>query len=86
MKFLSTLILMGFVTYIVSAHSGRTDSRGGHHDRQESGYHYHHGHPAHRHYQGHCPYDASDDLFLFSGVEALIVFSFLKIRDKIKRA
>lgn len=45
----------------VSAHSGRTDGNGGHHDyRNVSGlgsYHYHcGGHPAHLHSGGVCPY------------------------------
>lgn len=40
------------------AHPGRTDSRGGHHDRQNGGYHYHHGYPAHDHPGGVCPYEA----------------------------
>ena len=44
------------------AHSGRTDSSGGHHDnKNKSGlgsYHYHcGGHPAHLHENGVCPYD-----------------------------
>lgn len=42
------------------AHSGRTDSRGGHKDnKNKSGlgsYHYHHGYPAHLHTGGVCPY------------------------------
>lgn len=38
-------ILSLFLT--VSAHSGRTDSNGGHHSG--SSYHYHHGEPAHQH-------------------------------------
>lgn len=46
---------------IAQAHSGRTDSRGGHHDyKNKSGlgsYHYHHGYPAHLHPNGVCPYD-----------------------------
>lgn len=46
------------------AHSGRTDSQGGHKDNQnKSGlgsYHYHcGGHPAHLHPNGVCPYDNS---------------------------
>lgn len=46
------------------AHSGRTDSSGGHHDyRNASGlgfYHYHcGGHPAHLHPNGVCPYSNS---------------------------
>ena len=46
------------------AHSGRTDSSGGHHDyKNVSGlgsYHYHcGGHPAHLHPGGVCPYSSS---------------------------
>ena len=46
------------------AHSGRTDSRGGHRDnKNKSGlgsYHYHcGGHPAHLHPNGVCPYSSS---------------------------
>lgn len=45
----------------VSAHSGRTDSNGGHRDNQNASglgsYHYHcGGHPAHLHENGVCPY------------------------------
>lgn len=48
----------------VEAHSGRTDSSGGHHDyKNKSGlgsYHYHcGGHPAHLHPNGVCPYSQS---------------------------
>ena len=46
---------------IAQAHSGRTDSQGGHHDyKNKSGlgsYHYHHGYPAHLHSNGVCPYE-----------------------------
>lgn len=38
------------------AHSGRTDSQGGHHDYINGGYHFHHGYPAHDHPNGECPY------------------------------
>lgn len=41
----------------VLAHSGKTDSKGGHYDHQNDGYHYHHGYPAHQHTGGVCPYD-----------------------------
>ncbi|WP_243109974.1 YHYH domain-containing protein [Clostridium sp. E02] len=45
---------------VVEAHSGRTDSQGGHHDyKNKSGlgsYHYHHGQKAHLHPNGVCPY------------------------------
>ena len=43
------------LSFTVSAHSGRTDDEGGHHSG--SGYHYHHGYPAHDHENGECPYD-----------------------------
>ena len=57
---LAILMLAGSVI-TVSAHSGRTDSRGGHKDnRNTSGlgsYHYHcGGYPAHLHTNGVCPY------------------------------
>lgn len=48
---------------VVQAHSGRTDSQGGHHDYQnKSGlgsYHYHHGYEAHLHPNGVCPYSGN---------------------------
>jgi hypothetical protein len=50
----------------VKAHSGRTDSKGGHHDRSDGSYHYHHGYSAHDHYdmdgdgKKDCPYEFDD--------------------------
>ena len=35
-------------------HKGRTDSKGGHNDNINGGYHYHHGEEAHNHYGGKC--------------------------------
>lgn len=50
-------------TIVAEAHSGRTDSSGGHHDyKNKSGlgsYHYHHGYSAHLHPNGVCPYSAA---------------------------
>ena len=56
-----SVILIGINSY---AHSGRTDSSGGHKDnKNKSGlgsYHYHcGGHPAHLHTNGICPYSSS---------------------------
>lgn len=56
-----SIILIGINAY---AHSGRTDSSGGHKDnKNKSGlgsYHYHcGGHPAHLHTNGVCPYSSS---------------------------
>lgn len=43
-----------------TAHSGRTDSKGGHNDNINGGYHYHHGYPAHQHINGECPYETEN--------------------------
>lgn len=56
---LALFTLFLFLTIIPiwsSAHSGRTDSNGGHYDHSTGEYHYHHGHPAHQHTGGRCPY------------------------------
>lgn len=47
-------------TVLCFAHSGRTDSSGGHRDSSTGEYHYHHGYPAHQHPNGKCPYDFDD--------------------------
>ena len=54
----------GFQPKVIEAHSGRTDSSGGHKDNQnKSGlgsYHYHcGGYPAHLHSGGVCPYSSA---------------------------
>lgn len=53
-------VVSSFNTIVAEAHSGRTDSSGGHHDyKNKSGlgsYHYHHGYSAHLHPNGICPY------------------------------
>lgn len=58
MKRLLVLILALLLSLPVFAHSGRTDSKGGHNG--PGGYHYHHGYPAHQHEGGECPYDFDD--------------------------
>lgn len=53
---------LSFSSTISLAHSGRTDSSGGHHDyKNASGlgsYHYHHGMGPHLHKNGVCPYSS----------------------------
>ena len=49
--------LFVLVSLLAFSHSGRTDASGGHHDRKNGGYHYHHGYPAHDHPNGVCPYE-----------------------------
>ena len=61
------LVLMLAMSGTALAHSGRTDSRGGHKDnKNKSGlgsYHYHcNGKPAHLHSGGICPYDPKDKI------------------------
>lgn len=61
LKVLLVLIITILSISVVSAHSGRTDSKGGHKDKNNvSGlgpYHYHcGGYPAHLHPNGVCPY------------------------------
>lgn len=64
-KFITVILCVSLLLpYNVSlAHSGRTDSNGGHHDyKNASGlgdYHYHHGYGPHLHPGGVCPYSSS---------------------------
>ena len=57
---MSKKILLLFVILLLLsasfAHSGRTDSKGGHYDRSTGEYHYHHGKPAHTICGANCPY------------------------------
>ena len=59
---LSVLILLLVFAIPITAHSGRTDSSGGHYDHSSGEYHYHHGEPAHQHPNGKCPYDSSGEI------------------------
>lgn len=52
--------LLSLLTIGVLAHSGGTDSSGGHWNHSTGEYHYHHGKPAHQHYEGVCPYSAEE--------------------------
>lgn len=57
---LISIITILSLTVLCFAHSGRTDSSGGHRDSSTGEYHYHHGYPAHQHPNGKCPYDFDD--------------------------
>lgn len=54
-------VIAGSLAVIAFAHPGRTDGSGGHYDQSTGEYHYHHGHPAHDHINGICPYKKSDE-------------------------
>ena len=64
---LSIFAMLSSVVLAVNAHSGRTDSSGGHTDNSTGEYHYHHGYPAHDHYDMDgdgdldCPYEFDDN-------------------------
>lgn len=49
-RFIILLVLMCCFCATAHAHSGRTDSNGGHTDHATGDYHYHHGYSAHDHY------------------------------------
>lgn len=65
-KLLPLLLVFTLMPLTVSAHNGKTDAYGGHYDRSTGEYHYHHGFPAHQHYDTDgdgsqdCPYDYAD--------------------------
>lgn len=61
---LTILFLFSLLPLSIHAHSGGTDASGGHNG--PSGYHYHHGYPAHSHVGG-CPYDYDDKTGSTSG-------------------
>lgn len=63
---ISVFVLVLLLPMQAFAHPGRTDANGGHYDRSTGEYHYHHGFPAHDHYDIDgdgiidCPYDFVD--------------------------
>lgn len=63
------------------AHPGRTDSNGGHRNSDTGEYHYHHGYPAHEHYDidgdgaVDCPYDFDDQTSHSSSISNQIKIS-----------
>ena len=57
---LSVICTILLLLISANAHSGRTDSNGGHYNRSTGEYHYHHGYPEHQHENGVCPYDYKD--------------------------
>lgn len=60
-----TIILIASSFTLSLAHSGRTDSAGGHKDNKNASglgsYHYHHGYSAHLHTGGVCPYSSNSN-------------------------
>ena len=81
------------LTLFTTLHSGRTDGNGGHYNHSTGDYHYHHGHPAHDHYDidgdgvVDCPYTFEKDTTnntekqnnIFWTIIGAIIFLFLPI-------
>lgn len=78
-----SVLLLVILAVPVTAHSGRTDSSGGHYDHSSGEYHYHHGEPAHQHPNGKCPYDSSGEILgldygtFFGGLAFFTILFFL---------
>jgi hypothetical protein len=62
---LSIVIILLLFSFNTFAHSGRTDSNGGHRDNKNASglgyYHYHHGYGPHLHPNGVCPYETPEE-------------------------
>ena len=73
------LLMIPSIALTTYAHQGRTDSSGGHTDHSTGEYHYHHGYPAHDHYDMDgdgdidCPYDLDDQTNHSSGGRTEII-------------
>lgn len=67
----SIFLCLMLLSIVASAHAGRTDASGGHWDRSDGTYHYHHGYPAHQHTNGICPYDYNNLTGYNSGSSSL---------------
>lgn len=60
-KIITFFIICISMFTVIYAHSGKTDNNGGHYDDSTGEYHYHHGHSAHQHQNGICPYETSSN-------------------------
>ena len=75
-KFSLCMIMALLLLTVSSAHSGRTDGRGGHYDSATGEYHYHHGYRAHQHTdldgdgKADCPYNFDDQTGARSGTSS----------------
>lgn len=58
--YLLVILALSLTLPSASAHSGGTDSSGGHTNHSTGEYHYHHGYPAHQHPNGVCPYESTN--------------------------
>ena len=66
---IAAVLLAVFIPASAQAHPGRTDMYGGHTDSSTGIYHYHHGHTAHQHPDGVCPYGDYEEWLAQNGVQ-----------------
>lgn len=69
-----TCVLLSLFVVICFAHSGGTDSDGGHYNSSTGEYHYHHGEPAHQHNNGECPYDSEIWWYIILILSPIVLF------------
>lgn len=70
LKFNSLIISLLIIVCCIQAiyaHPGKTDGNGGHYNSNTGEYHYHHGHEAHFHIDGKCPFEFDDKTGQSSG-------------------
>lgn len=79
------IILLCIFTSISLAHSGRTDSSGGHYDYSTGKYHYHHGYSAHQHINGICPFESAFENLEPSNITSSSVDSSETLSDNARR-
>ena len=65
----AAVIVLALLPSSALAHPGRTDKYGGHTDSSTGIYHYHHGHTAHLHEGGVCPYGDYEEWLVKNGVQ-----------------
>jgi hypothetical protein len=85
MKKLCQIFIIVFVmttALTLYAHSGRTDSSGGHYNRSTGEYHYHHGMGPHQHPNGVCPYRLGIRILIIGGIAVGVYFVWKKIKEK----
>lgn len=76
--FLSLALVFAFALPAF-AHSGGTDSKGGHYNHKTGKYHYHHGRSAHQHYNGRCFYDILKYLLITVALSVLLVYPLIYV-------
>lgn len=78
------VVLVALSVVPAFAHSGGTDSKGGHYNHDTGEYHYHHGYSAHQHPNGKCPYRETQKSS-YDEAEKLFTENKVSVVEKIKQ-